>query len=80
MTRRIPTEIAIIQTGSGAVADAAALDEDGKIDTIVDWKSDVEVLLDRVAHYLEQLRTYRKQTGAELALLVFMTPSKVIHA
>jgi exodeoxyribonuclease-5 len=68
------------ETLVSGVADALASDEDGKIDTIVDWKSDVEVLPDRVAHYLEQLRTYRKQTGAERALLVFMTSSKVIYA
>jgi hypothetical protein len=50
------------------------------IEAIVDWKSDVEVLPDRVAQYLEQLRTYRNETGAELALLVFMTQSRVVRA
>ena len=52
----------------------------GKIEAILDWKSDVEVLPDRVAHYLDQLRTYRDETGAEQALLVFMTSSKVMYA
>ena len=68
------------ETLVSGIADALAWDEDGKIEAIVDWKSDVEVLPERVAHYLEQLRTYRQETGAERALLVFMTPSKVMCA
>jgi hypothetical protein len=43
----------------GRIADAVAWDADGKIEAVVDWKSDVEVLPDRIAQYLEQLRTYR---------------------
>jgi exodeoxyribonuclease-5 len=62
------------------IADALAWDENGKIEAIVDWKSDVDVNPDRVVHYLEQLRMYRQETGAERALLVFMTPSKVMYA
>jgi hypothetical protein len=57
-----------------------AWDADGKIEAVVDWKSGVEVLPDRIAQYLEQLRTYRNEAGAELALLVFMTQSKVVCA
>jgi hypothetical protein len=62
------------------VADALARDQNGKIEMIVDWKSDVDVIPERVAHYLKQLLTYRQETGAERALLVFMTSSKVICA
>jgi hypothetical protein len=62
------------------IADALAWDENGKVEAIIDWKSDVEVLPDRVAQYLDQLRTYRDETGAERALLVFMTPSQVMQA
>lgn len=68
------------ETLVSGIADALAWDEDGKIEAIVDWKSDVEVLPDRVAHYLEQLRTYRRETGAKRALLIFLTPSKVLNA
>ena len=50
------------------------------VEAIIDWKSDVEVLPERAAQYLDQLRTYRDVTGAERALLVFMTPSQVVHA
>ena len=47
------------ETLVSGIADALAWDENGNIDAIVDWKSDVEVLWHRVPQYLEQLRTYR---------------------
>jgi hypothetical protein len=68
------------ETLVSGVADALTWDESGKIEAIVDWKSDVGVLPDRVANYLEQLRTYRDETGAEHAFLVFMTSSQVMRA
>jgi ATP-dependent exoDNAse (exonuclease V) beta subunit len=68
------------ETLVSGIADALTWDENGKIEVIVDWKSDVNVIPERVAQYLEQLGTYRQETGAERALLVFMTPSKVIYA
>ena len=68
------------ETLVSGITDALVWDETGKIETIIDWKSDVEVLPERISNYLEQLRTYQKETGAECALLVFMTSSKVICA
>ena len=68
------------QTLVSGIADALAWGENGKVEAIIDWKSDVEVLPDRVAQYLDQLRTYRDETGADRALLVFMTPSQVLQA
>ncbi len=61
------------------IADALAWGENGKVEAIIDWKSDVDVLPDWVAQYLDQLRTYRDETGAERALLVFMTPSQIMQ-
>ena len=54
--------------------------DSGKVEAIIDWKSDVEVIPERVAQYVDQLRTYRDETGAERAILVFMTPSQVMQA
>ena len=71
---------AMEETLISGVADALVWDEDGNVETIIDWKSDVELVPDRVTNYLEQLRTYRNESGAERALLVFMTPSKVVYA
>lgn len=62
------------------IADAIAFDSDGIMDTIVDWKSDVEITADKLANYRAQLGDYKKQTGARQALLVLMTHGRVIHA
>ena len=70
----------IEETLVSGIADALAWGENGKVDAIIDWKSDVEVIPEKVAQYLDQLRTYRDETGAERALLVFMTPSQVMQA
>jgi len=68
------------ETLVSGIADALAWGENGKVEAIIDWKSDVEVIPERVARYLDQLRTYRDETGAERALLVFMTRSQVMQA
>lgn len=60
------------------VADAVAYDAEGHIDTVIDWKSDVEVDAARLAAYRGQIASYREETGAKRALLVLMTPGKAI--
>lgn len=60
------------------IADAVAYDADGRIDIIVDWKSDVEIVSDRLNDYRGQLEAYRRHTGARHAFLVLMTPGKLI--
>ena len=62
------------------IADAVAYDAEGRIETIVDWKSDVEIDAERLNSYCGQLDAYRRQTGAPHALLVLMTTGKVIAA
>ena len=60
------------------VADAVAIDGNGALDTVIDWKSDVApspALLDR---YRNQLRDYCGSTGARRCMLVFMSIAKVI--
>jgi ATP-dependent exoDNAse (exonuclease V) beta subunit len=62
------------------IADAVAADGEGGIDVVIDWKSDVDPSPATIAHYRKQIEEYRAQTGAKRALLVLMTPSKVIAA
>ena len=61
------------------IADATVADPAGNIEVIVDWKSDVVVDTNKFNTYRGQLDAYRKSTGAERALLVFMTAGKVIE-
>ena len=62
------------------IADAVAIDDDGRIEVVVDWKSDVVMEAARLNTYRGQLDTYRKHTGTSRALLVLMTAGKVIEA
>ena len=62
------------------VADAVALDAQGTIETIVDWKSDVAPSQSTIAHYFKQIEEYRRHTRAKHALLVLMTSGKVVVA
>ena len=61
------------------IADAIAPDSDGGIEAIVDWKSDVDPDQSTIAHYFKQIEEYRRHTGAKRALLVLMTPGRVIE-
>jgi len=61
------------------IADALALGPDSTIDVVIDWKSDVDPDAASLAHYREQLGTYRAATGAARALLVMMTTGNVIE-
>jgi exodeoxyribonuclease-5 len=60
------------------VADAVAVDAQGAIEAIVDWKSDVAPSKSAIAHYFKQIEEYRRHTGAKHALLVLMTLGKVV--
>ena len=59
------------------IADAVAYDAEGRIEVIVDWKSDVDIDTERLNSYRGQLDAYRRQTGAPHAYLVLMTTGKV---
>lgn len=62
------------------IADAVARDADGNIQAVVDWKSDVSLSSSAPAAYQEQLRSYRRYTGASRSLLVAMTTGKVFSS
>ena len=67
------------ETIVSGIADAIASNPDGKVDVIVDWKSDVEADEQRLASYRGQLGAYLKEFGAKKGLLVLMTPGRVIE-
>jgi len=68
------------ETLISGVADAVARDANDRIETIIDWKSDVEMNDGKLKAYRTQLDDYRKQTGAKRALLVLMTTGEVLNA
>ncbi len=57
---------------TAGIADAVAIDEDGQIDVVVDWKSDVNRRASQIAMYRKQVRDYLKATAAETGLIVFL--------
>lgn len=60
------------------IADAVALDAAGRINVVVDWKSDVAPNEAIIRQYLTQVRTYMEATGADHGLLVFLTSGQVV--
>jgi hypothetical protein len=62
------------------IADAVAYGAEGRIEVIIDWKSDVDIDTERLNSYRGQLDAYRRHSGAPQALLVLMTTGKVIAA
>ena len=62
------------------IANAVAYDAKGRIEVIVDWKSDVDINTERLNSYRGQLDAYRRHTGASHGFLVLMTTGKVVAA
>ncbi len=60
------------------VADAVAYDAEGRVEVVIDWKSDVGIDSTRLNSYRGQIEAYKRHTGAKSALLVLMTPGKVM--
>lgn len=61
---------------TAGIADAIAYDGE-QIQTVVDWKSDVNPTPADVEMYRDQVRSYLKATGAVLGLIVFMTSGRI---
>jgi len=59
------------------IADAVALDRDGGIGLVIDWKSDVAPEPKTVSRYHGQVRSYLDATGAPEGLIVFLTTGQV---
>jgi exodeoxyribonuclease-5 len=61
----------------GGVVDALALGQDGTVDIVIDWKSDVDPSATQVGFYRAQVRDYLAATGAKEGLLVFVTKGRI---
>ena len=59
------------------VADAVVVDESGRIEIVVDWKSDPHPTPATVDSYRRQIRHYLRAAGARVGLLVFLTTGQV---
>jgi hypothetical protein len=75
LCRRIPIQIVALQTSG--VADAVVIADDGKIDAVIDWKSDVDPDPALVELYRGQVRDYLAATKAPKGLIVFLTSGRI---
>jgi exodeoxyribonuclease-5 len=63
---------------TAGVVDAMTLDEAGKPDIVVDWKSDVDPSEASIADYHCQVSRYLLATGARFGLIVFVTSGRIV--
>jgi exodeoxyribonuclease-5 len=61
----------------GGIADALTLNGEGRVDFVIDWKSDVDPSGSAVDLYRQQVRDYLVATGGQEGLLVFVTSGRV---
>lgn len=64
---------------TAGIVDAANFGSDGTLQTIIDWKSDVDPQPAAIEHYRAQVQSYLRTTGATRGLLVFVTRGTVIE-
>jgi len=64
-------------TLTSGIADAVAIDDSGRIDIVVDWKSGVAPDAGQVDQYRQQVRDYLDATGAAQGLIVFLTTGRI---
>lgn len=62
---------------TAGIADAVAVDGGGRVEAVIDWKSDVDPRPDQIEIYRGQVRDYLAATGAPLGLIVFLTSNRV---
>ena len=62
---------------TAGISDAVAVSDTGRIDVVIDWKSDIEPAAAQVDLYRGQVRDYLAATGATLGLVVFMTSGRI---
>ena len=68
-----------VENLTSGIADAVAVDAEGRPYEVIDWKSDVNPGDGTIAAYREQVRTYLRLTGAERGRLVFLTDGRVVE-
>ena len=66
------------RTYVGGVADAIAYDDSGRIEAVIDWKTDVDPSARQVELYREQIRDYLDATGAQRGLLVVVSSGRMV--
>ncbi|MGA2985837.1 MAG: UvrD-helicase domain-containing protein [Terriglobia bacterium] len=59
------------------VADAIATDEAGRVDLVIDWKSNIELIPAASKEHRAQLRQYMKAASCRLGAVVYMTLGQV---
>jgi exodeoxyribonuclease-5 len=64
---------------TAGIVDAAHVDNDGMIDVVVDWKSDVNPTPKAIDEYRDQMAQYLAKTGAERGLIVFATSGMIVE-
>jgi exodeoxyribonuclease-5 len=62
---------------TAGIADAVALDASGRIDCVIDWKSDQAPTRAQRDDYRRQLQDYLRLTGAREGMLVYVTLGRV---
>lgn len=67
-----------VEVVTAGVADAIARDDDGLIEFVIDWKSDVAPSVETLAHYKEQVSAYLAAASAQHGLIVFATTGRVL--
>ena len=60
------------------IVDAIVFGPDGRPETLIDWKSDVDPSSETLEHYRSQVRVYLEVTGAERGLIVLVTNGVVV--
>ncbi len=60
-------------------ADAVALDVEGRIAVVLEWKTDDAPSSSTVARYVAQVRTYVRATGADEGIIVFASDGRTLR-
>ncbi len=61
------------------IADAIAVDPQGRPEVVLDWKSDRAPTPETLAHYREQVRAYLRLTGAREGIVVLAARDEVLR-
>ncbi|MGO9361808.1 MAG: UvrD-helicase domain-containing protein [Xanthobacteraceae bacterium] len=73
------TDLDGLEQATAGIADALTMGSDGRPETVIDWKSDVNPDAQTLEHYRAQVRSYLDVTGAKQGLIVLVTTSQVLN-
>jgi len=66
-------------TSTAGIADAVAIDGQGKVIYVLDWKSNVHPSPANIQHHAGQLRIYLNLLGASKGALIYLTTGQVVE-